>query len=205
MWSSSGRPERDCPGPAGRAAGHLPTRTAPGTPQTKAPGAPRPPREPSMRLFRPAPQAPDRSRSRPARPRRPPGHSSRVGGARQPGSVAPGAAPASPLWPRIAERASRHRRPHAPGAPPRHPLFEYLPRYGHSPQIRRLSCVHILGTAELSRSRPQAVPPRTDPASSAACGFVDERSPQTVDDARLHSLCTELSTARPQAGAGCPQ
>lgn len=95
--------------------------------------------------------------------------------------------------------------PPASGVPPRHPLFEYLPGYGHSPQIRRLSCVHILGTAELSRSRPQAVPPKTDPARSAACGLVDERSPQPVDEAKIHRLCTELSTANPQAGAGYPQ
>jgi hypothetical protein len=93
----------------------------------------------------------------------------------------------------------------APQSPPRHPLFEYSPRYGPSPQIRRLSSVHILGTAELSRSHPQAVLFEDDPASSAACGSVDERSPQTVDDARLHRPGTELSTDHPQAAAGCPQ
>ncbi|POX61386.1 hypothetical protein C3492_22620 [Streptomyces sp. Ru62] len=41
--------------------------------------------------------------------------------------------------------------------------------------------------------------------SSGACGIVDERSPQTVDNAEIHSLCTELSTGGPQAGGGCPQ
>ncbi|MBW8702160.1 hypothetical protein MBT84_21355 [Streptomyces sp. MBT84] len=47
-------------------------------------------------------------------------------------------------------------RPSGSGSCTGHALFEYLPGYGHSPQIRRLSSVHILGTAKLSRRCPQA-------------------------------------------------
>ncbi|MPY51213.1 hypothetical protein FPZ41_22710 [Streptomyces sp. K1PN6] len=84
-------------------------------------------------------------------------------------------------------------------------MFEYLWRYGRSPQIRGLSRVHTLGTGKLYRSCPQAAPVKSHQTRSAACGFVDERSPQTVDDQKIHRLCTELSTGNPQAVAGCPQ
>ncbi|PZT69077.1 hypothetical protein DN402_17635 [Streptomyces sp. SW4] len=57
----------------------------------------------------------------------------------------------------------------------------------------------------MSRSCPQRRLLRTHQARSGACGLVDERSPQTVDDEMIHNLCTELSTGNPQAGAGCPQ
>ncbi|AYN40428.1 hypothetical protein D9753_17665 [Streptomyces dangxiongensis] len=43
------------------------------------------------------------------------------------------------------------------------------------------------------------------PPSSEACGFVDERSPQPVDNLRAVNLWTKLSTGNPQAGGGCPQ
>ncbi len=88
---------------------------------------------------------------------------------------------------------------------PGHPVFDYLPGYGHSPQIRRLSSVHILGTVELSRTASTGkLVPRLPP-SSGGCGIVDERSPQVVENVRLHSLCKKLSTGSPQAEGGCPQ
>ncbi|QEV43333.1 hypothetical protein CP978_17430 [Streptomyces nodosus] len=57
----------------------------------------------------------------------------------------------------------------------------------------------------MSRSCPQVGPRADDHASSAGCGSVDERSPQTVDDAKIHKARGRLSTDGPQAGAGCPQ
>jgi hypothetical protein len=84
-------------------------------------------------------------------------------------------------------------------------VFEYLPRYGRPPQIRGLSPVHTLGTGKLCRSCPQGSLVRDHQARSTACGLVDERSPQTVDEAKIHRLWTELSTGNPQPAAGCPQ
>ncbi|QCD56974.1 hypothetical protein CEB94_20560 [Streptomyces hawaiiensis] len=57
----------------------------------------------------------------------------------------------------------------------------------------------------MSRSCPQGRLSNDHQTSSGACGFVDERSPQAVDDGMIHRLCTELSTGRPQAGGHCPQ
>ncbi|TKT01746.1 hypothetical protein E4U91_17670 [Streptomyces lasalocidi] len=57
----------------------------------------------------------------------------------------------------------------------------------------------------MSRSCPQTGLLRDHQPRSGGCGFVDEGSPQTVDDAVIHSLCAKLSTGGPQAGAGCPQ
>lgn len=79
------------------------------------------------------------------------------------------------------------------------------PGYGRPPQIRGLSRVHILGTGKLSRSCPQGVLLKEHQTRSAGCGFVDERSPQTVDDEMIHRVCRKLSTGGPQAGGGCPQ
>lgn len=101
----------------------------------------------------------------------------------------------------------------SPGRPPSShrlvrascPLFEYLPGYGRPPQIGPVFSVHTLGTGKLSRSRPQARLVRDHQGRSAPCGFVDEGSPQAVDDEMIHRLCIQLSTGNPQAGAGCPQ
>ncbi|PNG23901.1 hypothetical protein C1J00_01570 [Streptomyces cahuitamycinicus] len=57
----------------------------------------------------------------------------------------------------------------------------------------------------MSRSFPQQPLVIDDQTSSGACGFVDEGSPQPVDDGLVHRLCTELSTGCPQAGWSCPQ
>ncbi|RRR80090.1 hypothetical protein EHS43_22220 [Streptomyces sp. RP5T] len=57
----------------------------------------------------------------------------------------------------------------------------------------------------MSRSWSTGFPPENHQARSGGCGCVDEGSPQTVDSEEIHRLCTELSTGRPQAGAGCPQ
>ncbi|OXS33709.1 hypothetical protein CHR28_18690 [Streptomyces sp. XY006] len=57
----------------------------------------------------------------------------------------------------------------------------------------------------MSRSCPQGALSKDHQTSSAGCGLVDERSPQTVDEAVIHRLCTKLSTGCPQAGGGCPQ
>ncbi|OSC69222.1 hypothetical protein CJI59_26010 [Streptomyces sp. Alain-F2R5] len=57
----------------------------------------------------------------------------------------------------------------------------------------------------MSRSCPQARLLRNHQGRSAACGFVDERSPQPVDDGPVHKLCIKLSTDNPQAAPGCPQ
>ncbi|PJM93727.1 hypothetical protein CG719_22590 [Streptomyces sp. CB01373] len=84
-------------------------------------------------------------------------------------------------------------------------MFESAAGYGRPPQIRRLFSVHILGTGKLSRSLPQAVRSAHHPPSSEACGMVDERSPQTVDEADVHRWRPELSTGNPQAGGRCPQ
>ncbi|AZM80159.1 hypothetical protein D1J63_18360 [Streptomyces sp. KPB2] len=84
-------------------------------------------------------------------------------------------------------------------------MFEYLPGYGRPPQIGPVFSVHTLGTGKLSRSRPQARLVRDHQGRSAPCGFVDEGSPQAVDDEMIHRLCIQLSTGNPQAGAGCPQ
>ncbi|OPG09401.1 hypothetical protein B1R27_06485 [Streptomyces sp. GKU 895] len=84
-------------------------------------------------------------------------------------------------------------------------MFDYLPSYGLPPQIHRLSAVHILGTAKLSRSPSTGGLLKDHQARSSGCGFVDERSPQTVDDEKIHRLCIELSTGNPQAEPGCPQ
>ncbi|PWJ06679.1 hypothetical protein DKG34_14650 [Streptomyces sp. NWU49] len=58
---------------------------------------------------------------------------------------------------------------------------------------------------KLSRLCPQLPRSRRHRARSARCGFVDQRSPQAVDRAAVHSLCTGLSTGDPQVGARCPQ
>ncbi|RDD89213.1 hypothetical protein DVZ84_09430 [Streptomyces parvulus] len=84
-------------------------------------------------------------------------------------------------------------------------MFDYLRGYGRPPQIGPLFSVHTMGTEKLSRSCPQARVLRDHQGRSAPCGFVDEGSPQAVDDETLHRLCTRLSTGNPQAGAGCPQ
>ncbi len=78
-------------------------------------------------------------------------------------------------------------------------------RYGRPPQIRRLSRVHTLGTGKLSRSCPQPRLVEDHRPRSAPCGFVDERSPQPVDDGMVHRARRTLSTGGPQAGAACPQ
>ncbi|KAB1149493.1 hypothetical protein F7R91_06240 [Streptomyces luteolifulvus] len=57
----------------------------------------------------------------------------------------------------------------------------------------------------MSRSCPQRPLLKDHQTSSGTCGFVDERSPQTVDEAMIHNLCTELSTGNPQDRPGCPQ
>lgn len=98
----------------------------------------------------------------------------------------------------------------APDSSPRRlrpgpPLFEYVPGYGLSPQIRRLFPLHSLGTGKLSRSCPQAGVLRNDQGRSAPCGSVDKRSPQAVDNGKAPSPRVKLSTGNPQAGAGCPQ
>ncbi|NHI08492.1 hypothetical protein STPH2_3856 [Streptomyces sp. KO7888] len=85
------------------------------------------------------------------------------------------------------------------------PLFEYLRGYGRPPQIRPVFSVHTLGTGKLSRSCPQARLVRDHQGRSAPCGFVDERSPQAVDEEMIHRLCIQLSTGNPQAGGSCPQ
>lgn len=92
-----------------------------------------------------------------------------------------------------------------PALPDRHLLFESERGYGHSPQMWRLSSVHILGTGKLSRSCPQAALLKDHQTRSAPCGFVDEDSPQPVDDEKIHRVCAELSTVGPQIRAGCPQ
>ncbi len=89
--------------------------------------------------------------------------------------------------------------------PPRHPLFDYLPGYGLPPQIRRLSSVHRLGTAKLSRTASTGRLAPGHPPSSRACGIVDERSPQTVDNHIVPRPGVAFSTGTPQAGGGCPQ
>ncbi|QEV68991.1 hypothetical protein CP983_21510 [Streptomyces chartreusis] len=57
----------------------------------------------------------------------------------------------------------------------------------------------------MSRLCPQPPLLKDDRTRSTACGFVDERSPQTVDSEKIHRLCMKLSTDNPQAGASCPQ
>ncbi|AVV41645.1 hypothetical protein C6376_09535 [Streptomyces sp. P3] len=52
---------------------------------------------------------------------------------------------------------------------------------------------------------PQTNEPREDLTRSPGCGLVDKGYPQAVDKETVHSLCTELSTDRPQAAASCPQ
>jgi len=85
------------------------------------------------------------------------------------------------------------------------PLFESRPGYGRPPQIRPVFSVHTLGTGKLSRSCPQASLVRDHQGRSGPCGFVDEGSPQAVDEEMIHRLCIPLSTGNPQAGGGCPQ
>ncbi|AZQ36044.1 hypothetical protein EJ357_23285 [Streptomyces cyaneochromogenes] len=57
----------------------------------------------------------------------------------------------------------------------------------------------------MSRLCPQEPRLKDHQTRSPGCGFVDERSPQTVDRAEIHRLCRKLSTGNPQAGASCPQ
>lgn len=78
-------------------------------------------------------------------------------------------------------------------------------RQGSSPQIHSGWTVHTLGTSPLSRNRPQAWGAGWDQSRSAGCGIVVNESPQTVDERIAHRPCFELSTARPQPQAGCPQ
>lgn len=77
--------------------------------------------------------------------------------------------------------------------------------YGRPPQIRLLFPVHTLGTGKLSQPHPQCTLATQNLCRSPACGSVDEGRPQTVDDEPIHRLCIKLSTANPQAAAGCPQ
>ncbi|GAT83947.1 hypothetical protein STXM2123_4648 [Streptomyces sp. F-3] len=109
-------------------------------------------------------------------------------------------------------RVGPGRRLPAPALPPHPALSGDRPRcsnpprgYGSPPQIRGLSSVHNLGTATLSKQRPQAEGLTLHQPSSPACGLVDDRSPQTVDEAGIHRPFTELSTGNPQAGRRCPQ
>lgn len=113
------------------------------------------------------------------------------------------AAPRTPF--RLPQRGPRRRIRCREPFPPRHPLFDYLPGYGLPPQIRRLSSVHRLGTAKLSRTASTGRLGPGHPPSSRACGFVDERSPQTVDNYVVPRACVAFSTGAPQAGGGCPQ
>ncbi|OQQ17282.1 hypothetical protein B0675_09245 [Streptomyces sp. M41(2017)] len=57
----------------------------------------------------------------------------------------------------------------------------------------------------MSRSCPQDSLLKDHQTRSTACGFVDEDSPQAVDEEKIHRVWTELSTGGPQAGARCPQ
>ncbi|EFL33406.1 conserved hypothetical protein [Streptomyces viridochromogenes DSM 40736] len=57
----------------------------------------------------------------------------------------------------------------------------------------------------MSRLCPQAALLKDHQTRSPGCGFVDEDSPQAVDEELIHRLCIELSTGNPQAGVGCPQ
>jgi len=84
-------------------------------------------------------------------------------------------------------------------------LFDCRPGYGLSPQICRLFCVHTLGTAKLSQSLSTGSAAAEHQGRSTACGFVEKRSPQTVDEAAVHRARFELSTDSPQAEACCPQ
>lgn len=86
-----------------------------------------------------------------------------------------------------------------------HRLFDSIAEGGSSPQKSACRAVHTLGTGELSRLYPQRHPVRDHRRRSGGCGFVDKRSPQAVDDARVHSGPNELSTGGPQAEGGCPQ
>lgn len=65
--------------------------------------------------------------------------------------------------------------------------------------------VHTLGTAELSRLCPQARLVTGHQPRSGACGFVDNGSPQTVDESSAHRLLMKLSTGCPQGSGTCPQ
>lgn len=65
--------------------------------------------------------------------------------------------------------------------------------------------VHSLGTAKLSRLRPQDSLPILHQARSRAWGFVVNSDPQPVDRFFVHRVPMMLSTGDPQAGRGCPQ
>jgi hypothetical protein len=127
----------------------------------------------------------------------------------------PDAAPPDPaLRPagRRAQAAARPgQRPEARGPTPRRHLgnvftmFDSLAGHGCSPQIGPLSFVHTLGRGKLSRRRPQGTLSKIHRGSSAGCGFVDNRSPQAVDDPAVHSGHQPLSTGDPQVSGGCPQ
>lgn len=84
-------------------------------------------------------------------------------------------------------------------------VFDLPPGYGCSPQIRRLSCIHTLGIAKLSRLYPQAVPDDDRHPSSEGCGFVDNCCPQGVDNYFVHRTPPRLSTGHPQVEGGFPQ
>jgi hypothetical protein len=65
--------------------------------------------------------------------------------------------------------------------------------------------VHSLGRKKLSRSCPQRRLPYAHPGWSWGCGFVVNRSPQTVDNSGVHKGGSALSTDNPQVGPGYEQ
>lgn len=84
-------------------------------------------------------------------------------------------------------------------------MFDFPCSGGGSPQMFELFRFHTLGTGKLSRRCPQGTLLRDHQARSAGCGFVDDDSPQAVDEFFVHRVCMTLSTAGPQAQACCPQ
>lgn len=159
------------------------TRTPehPGAPPI-APGTGHPPRAAHSPVERP--RASVRDTTRGARdPLRPPPEA----------STDPLATPSRPL------------RSHPDPSPDRPRVFDWPSGYGLPPQIRRVSSVHIMGTAKLSQAVSTGQRGKERPCSSEGCGFVDEGSPQGVENVPAPRVWKRLSTENPQAGGGFPQ
>ncbi len=71
--------------------------------------------------------------------------------------------------------------------------------------MRGQSPVHTLGTAKLSRPRPQVAPLMQYQGRSEAWGFVTNTCPQDVDEGSAHRTAVSSSTGRPQGDLSCAQ
>lgn len=80
-----------------------------------------------------------------------------------------------------------------------------MPQHPTRPQHKASCRIHMLGTAKLSRTRPQWDRAEHDHPRSAGCGIVGPADPQAVDRRRGRNPPTTLSTANPQPPPRFPQ